>query len=138
MCKFGNMIIKNKHGWIKIAEAFIAIILISVVVLTLYSQQKIKTNDGSEIIKTEDSILNELVNSEQLRTDILMNNTVQLESFIRERTPSGFNFTIRICELNDACAIQDYHPEIFARDRIVSSTLEEYSPKRIKLFIWER
>jgi len=127
----------RKKGWIKIAEAFIAVILIAGFFLLIYSRQINKTSKD-EIIKIEDSLLDEIVGNENFRNEILNNNSDNIEEFIITKIPVGLNFTIRICEVDEICNLNWYIKEIYVRERIVSSTLHEYKPKKLKLFVWEK
>ncbi|MBU3912829.1 MAG: hypothetical protein KKE50_01920 [Nanoarchaeota archaeon] len=129
--------IRNKRGWIKIVEAFIAIILIASIMLTVYSKQPTRTKN-EEIIKVEDSILNEISQSEALRQDVLDSNNLSISLFIQSKMPPNLNFTAKICAVDDVCGLDVYRKEVYARERIISSTLTEYSPKKLRLFAWER
>jgi len=127
----------NKNGWIKIVEAFIAIILIAAVMLTIYTRQPARSMN-EEIIKIEDSVLNEISQNEVLRQDVLDNNEASISLFIQSKIPANLNFTAKICEVNDICGLDVYKKEVYAREKIISSTLTEYSPKKVRLFMWEK
>ncbi len=129
-------LLSNKKGWLRIAEAFIAILLISVIFSAVYSQQKIKKSNIN-ILTIEDGLLNEIANNKQLREEIIKNEAGNATRFVGERV-SGLNFAIKICEVEDICTLNSYVPEVYARERIISSTLIQYSPKKIKLFMWEK
>lgn len=126
---------KNKRGWIRIVEAFIAIMLIMAVLLSIYS---ISVKDNDNIVKLIDTILDEIANNNQLRQDVLTGNSENLNEFVRQRIPNVMNFTIKICEIEDVCNLPEYKPDVYARERIISSTLKEYGPKKIKIFAWEK
>jgi len=126
---------KNKKGWLKIVEAFIAVLLIASVVVMIYTGYK-KAGDKSQILKIEDGLLDEITQNNAFRLDILAKDNVDIENFIRGKIPGGLNFTVKICDIQEVCNV-DYIPEVYVRERIVSSTLQDYSPKRIRLFMWE-
>lgn len=127
----------NEKGWIRIVEAFMAVLLVAGVMLAVYSKQAI-TAENEEIIKTMSAILDEVVNDNQLRTDILSNTTINVEAFVKERIPSVMDFKVRICEINAICGLDVYHENTYARERIVSSILQKYDAKKLKLFLWEK
>lgn len=127
---------KNKKGWLRIVEAFIAIILITGVMLSIYSVRKVSS--GNEIVKIQDAILNEISQSENLRNDVINSHISSLNAFVEERIPSILEFSIKICEVDDVCNLDEYRKDTYVRERVISSTLEEYSPKKIKLFVWEK
>jgi len=129
--------IRGKRGWIRIVEAFIAIVLIMTVMLGMYSSKPAK-NNSEEIEKIMDATLDEIANNNQLRQDVLDNRQENITLFIKERIPPILNFTVRICDLNDICNLDAYKPDVYAKERIISSTLHEYDPKKIKIFVWEK
>jgi len=128
---------KNKKGWIKIVEAFMAIIILASVMLTIYAKQPTRTMN-QEVIKIEDSILNEISQNEILRQNVLDGNEASINLFVQSKIPANLNFTARICGVDDICGLDVYRKEVYARERIVSSTLTEYSPKKVRLFAWEK
>jgi len=129
-------IIENKKGWIRIVEAFIAVTLILAVMISIYVKKPANTNT-EELEKIMDASLNEAVNDNQLRQEILNNEIENITRFMDERIPNVMNFTIRICEISDICNLDVYRAEVIAKERMVSSTLTEYNPKKLKLFVWE-
>lgn len=127
---------KGKKAWIRIVEAFIAAMLILIILLSLYSRPA-SQKSLEEIEKIIDASLNEVVNDNQLRQDILNNQTDDIKLFLRDRIPDIMNFSVKICDVEDVCSLDVFHEEVIARERIVSSTLQEYSPKKIRIFVWE-
>ena len=64
--------IKNKRGWIKMVEAFIAIILITIVLLLVLNQTKFQEKTLTERIYEEEiEILRIIQLDETLREDIM-------------------------------------------------------------------
>lgn len=128
--------IKNKKGWIKIVEAFIAIILIASILLTIYAKPQRISNE--EILKIEDSLLNEISQNEILRRDVMNSSNESIASFIQSRIPGNLNFIVKICSVDDVCGLDLYRKEVYSRERIISSSLQEYEPKKLKIFMWEK
>lgn len=126
---------KNRAGFIRILEAFIAVALIASVLVFLYVRT-IKPQ-REDVYKLQKTILNEIAANPMLRNATLNldNNTVS--NFVKDRVPSGFDFTIRICEPEDICSLPEYKAEVYATERIISSTLQEYSPRKVKIFMWK-
>jgi len=132
--------IRNKKGWIKIVEAFIAVIIIASVMLTIYAKQPTR-NMNQEITKIEDSILNEISQNSMMRQQVLNGDAagiLAITSFVQTKIPANLNFTVRICSVDEICGLDVYRKEVYARERIISSTLQKYSPKKIRLFAWEK
>ncbi len=128
----------NKKAWIRIAEAFIAIILITGVLLVLYTRTTRISGKAEEIYRLQESILDEIASDNLLREEILNGMDSGVRSFIATRVPSGFSYDVKICEPEKICEMEEYlDKEIFSTERIISSTLEIYGPKKLKIFMWE-
>lgn len=128
---------KGKKGWLRIAEAFIAIALIASVLAVLYTRTIENPKQREEIYKLHGAILDEISLDQRLRQDVLDSKNESIENFVSTRTPAGFNFTVRICDIDDICGLQFYREEIFSSERIISSTLQDYHPKKVKIFMWQ-
>lgn len=139
----------DKKGWIRIVEAFVAILIILGAVLTIVDREYfIKDDESSEVYNLELSILREISVSNSLRDEVLNANPVPVgyDSFpsnvkikIEERVPYNFICTGKICATTDACLL-DFSSEkdIYAQSIIISASLESYSPRQLKLFCWEK
>ncbi len=142
--------IKGKKGYIRIVEAFIAIILIASVLVFLYVNNVQKPNSEEAIHKLERAILEEISSNSSLRDAVLnghyslvdddaKNNRTLINNAIIKYINNDFNFSFKICDLNEICGMEDYiEQEVFSDEISVSSNLEDYSPKIIRLFIWEK
>ncbi|MCK5043827.1 hypothetical protein KAR52_02395 [Candidatus Pacearchaeota archaeon] len=143
--------IKNKKGWIKIVEAFVAVLLVTGVILISINQGYIGQKDiSSEVYEMELSILREIELNDTLRNYIL--NVIELpanwddESFPQEvknkinaRTPNYLNCEGKICEISDTCDIEKYFDKnIYAQSVTITTTLTQEEPKyrKLKLFCW--
>jgi len=129
---------ENKKGWLRIIEAFIAILLILGVFVVIYSKVIDRPQKSDYIYNLEKGILDEISFNPDLRAAVLNMNVIneaKLKTFIIART-AGFNFTIKICEPEDICSMETYKKEVYSSERVISSTLEEYRPKKLKIFMW--
>src|SRR3989344_676445 len=64
--------IKNKRGWIRIVEAFVAVLIITGLVLVIIGSSYTKEKDPSnEIYQIEEGILRDIQGNYSLRTGIL-------------------------------------------------------------------
>ena len=142
--------IKGKKGYIRIVEAFIAIILIASVLVFMYVNNVQKPNSEDAIHKLERAILEEISSNASLRNAVLngdykssdqgaINNRTLINNTIKKYINNEFNFDFKICGINEACGIDSYvNKEVFSDEISVSSNLKEYKPKIIRLFIWEK
>lgn len=128
---------RNKKGWVRIVEAFFAVMLIMAFMIGMYSKQTIKKS-SEEIEKIMDIGLDEIANNNQFRDEIMKNETKNITDFLSERIPPLMNFTVVICNVTDVCNPQAYKPNTYAKERIISSSFYKYKPVKLKLFVWEK
>ena len=144
--------IKNKRAWIRIVEAFVAILLIIGVLLIVLNKGYIGKKDiSAEVYNVEISILREIQLNDALRNDILnANPPVEwgdfksedlgvLKNKIISRLPNYLDCEAKICEVEDICVIsKDLEKDVYAQSVIITTTLEtpEYNPRQLKLFCW--
>ena len=148
------MINKNRRGWIKILEAFIAILLVAGVLLIVINKEYIGEKDiSSQVYDVEISILREIqlnatlrdyvlnVNAENLPVEWKDDNFPQdIKDKIDSRKPNYLNCEAKICWLNESCELTEYPKEnIYAQAAAITTTLEtpeEEQLKQLKLFCW--
>jgi hypothetical protein len=145
-------LMKNKRGWIRLIEVFIAILLITGVLLVVANRstpsQEITTYE--EISKKEISILRDIELNNTLRTAILNAQGLPLEwnSFTGELqnvknrieylTPPNFQCEAKICWMDAICLMNGLSDEnVYAETVIISADLNKYSPRQLKLFCIE-
>jgi len=137
--------IKNKRGWMRILEAFIAITLIAGFLLFVVSNKASKADVGAEILALEEAILNDIQSNDAMRYNVLIEARDPLIVLIKPRIPAGFDYDINICLPADACGLADYHDNVYANSKIISVSsatgagefVESY-PRKISLFIWKK
>ena len=141
---------KNKKAWIKIVEAFIAILLVTIVLLIIINSGYIKREDiSTRVYNTQISILREIQFNDTLRREILNVVSVPLEwdgfpqnlkDKIIERTPNYLECNARICSPEDVCGFTGtIDKDIYAESLLISASLESgYNPKQLKLFCWTK
>ena len=143
---------KNKRGWIRIVEAFVAVLLITGVVLVLMNRGYLGKQDTSEkIYEIEISILREIELNNNLREEVLnymgevpveltQSNFPQVYAKIGDRISEYdyLNWKAMICKLDEVCTLSSYDPdkEVYAQSVAIAATSQTYSPKQLKLFVW--
>lgn len=146
-----KMIEKNKKGWIKILEAFIAILLITTVLLIVIKQGYFGEKDiSSQVYDIEIAILREIQLNNNLRNEVLNSETpLEWDNFpeilkekINSRTPSYLECEAKICQLRDNCELSEYpEKDVYAQAAAITKTLdtpENTELKQLKLFCWSR
>lgn len=135
----------NKKGWIRIVEATLAALLVlGALVVILNRSPTVSTVDYSRVSYP---ILDEIAQNSSLREKIIEydlttrtpTSTIdELKSFVDSKLNGRAKYEIKICAANELCALDNYKGEVYASERIISSSLSEetFSPKKIKLFIF--
>jgi len=152
---------RGKRGWIRILEATVAVLIVSGVMLTVYSGQsggsEASTSDYSHSLQEE--ILADIIIDSEKRLDVLrvVNDTPgdpaydRLDAFVDDRIPNSFGYLFRVCELGDEfdyCKmdaemfIATIDKDVFVEETVISSELGDgsdalYAPKKVRLFFWE-
>lgn len=148
-----TFLMKNYKGWIKILEAFIAILLVSTVLLIVITQGYLGEKDiSSQVYDIEIAILREIQLNDTLRDDVLDivppiewgNSTFPqgIKDKINSRVPSYLECNAKICWLNESCGLSEYPKEnVYAQAAAITTTLEtpeEEQLKQLKIFCWKK
>ncbi len=135
--------LKNKHGWVRIVEAFVAVLIIAGIILIIVDEGYIKKNDpADDIYKLENSILREIQNNDTLRQEILASNIpidsydpsfpAQTNQTINNKKPAHLNCISKICEASSKCLVAELVKDnIYSRSAIIS-------PKKIVIFCYRK
>lgn len=149
-----KMVIKNKKGWIRIVEAFVAILLVAGVLLIVINQGYIGKKDlSSQIYGVEISILREIQLNDTLRDDVLnageppvgWDNATFPQSIkdkIIERVPNYLDCKSQICWMDEICELDEYpEKDVYAQSVAITTTLEtpeEQQLRQLKFFCWAK
>lgn len=129
---------RDKKAWLKILEVFIAIALIFSVTLIVYSKTNKTIDKEVEIKRIQRAILQEISYNDALRKAVLANHTDEVRDFIRSRMHPSLGFDITICDLNDICNIYIQGKDVYVDETVISSSLDTYGPKKLRLFVWKK
>ncbi|MFC1710832.1 hypothetical protein ACFLZJ_01605 [Nanoarchaeota archaeon] len=148
-CKETVGVLHNKKAWIKIIEAFVALILVAVVIIIIVSQGYLSLKDTSQdFFSKEVVILREVQLDDGFRTSILSSDIPvewddagfppDVKTRITERTPTGLNCSAKLCALDGLCGLTT-SPDtaVYAKSVVISSDITTYSPRQLKMFCWE-
>lgn len=141
---------KNKKGWMRLVEAFVAIVLLTSVLLVITSANSSpKLNLQEEIYQMEGAVLRDIQLNESLRAEIL---NVQIDAMplewedfesetpkVRERimflAPKDLECNAKICIINEPCVLSDGDDkEVYAKSVVISANATRYSPRQLKMF----
>ena len=144
---------RNNRGWIRILEATIAVMIVAGVLVVIYAGQVSRGMAPADYFHSlQRQILTDVSSSSDLRLLVLSGDEVGLGVFVADKIPDAFGHYLRICVLGDVtdfCKINDVgvvaeikDKDVFVEEIIVSADLgdgsnSEYSPKKVRLFVWE-
>lgn len=129
----------DRHGWLRIVEAFLSILIIMTAILIIVSRQGTPTNISEDMYQKQSQILEIISKNESLRSEILNGDNSDVNQTISKFISSSFGFATRICNLQDICNTNTPNDiEIYTKEIIITSTLTEYDPKKLRFFMWAK
>ncbi len=151
---------KNKKGFLRIIEAFIAVLIVAgVIIVILAGRAGNRLNKDDVVYNLQKVILEEVSGNRELREAVLKavdsdsngiinedneeeageENYAKIKDFVFMRVPKVFEFEVQICvDIGDICGPREYKKEMYAKEIVISSTLQDYNPRKLKLFMWEK
>ena len=145
-------LMRNRRGWIRIVEAFLSILLITMVLVLVINQQNIAQSDSSakvynyevymlRLIELNDTLRSEIIN---VSNSVLPSTSDNLTTFpadvrnkINAAAPSAFLCAAEICYTNSTCNFwQIATQSVYAQRIFITSNLTLYNPRQLKLFCW--
>lgn len=146
---FGKM---KKKGWIKLAEAFISILIIGSLLAVMITERRGLQEDFSHRIEVhQTSLLNLIQINETIREEVLELVDIPKESGevgfppVLNSTLSSINTNLiecfyKICAPGEDCLLENMpnEKEIYINSRIISANQEVYNPRNLNLFCWEK
>ncbi len=141
---------KNKRGWIKVLEAFIAVVMLISVMLLIVNNEKYEAQETSSVLIKESAFLSSVQKNETMRNDILALDTssseyelndsgfpASVKNYLDETFSDRIECSAKICGASSECDLNDYpEREIFSRSVIITSNLNEFDPKKLSLFCY--
>ncbi len=126
---------ENK-AWIKIAEAFLAIVIIIGAFLLIIGNQNKAVNADKDVYETQRAILDLISKNTSLRTEVLNNNNENINKTIEKLIPNTWKFETKICNLNDACGASAWKENLYVEEIMITANLTDYNPKKLRFFVW--
>ena len=131
---------KNKRAWLRIIEAFLAVLIILSAVLIVMSKNKpVNLESSEDVYNKQRQILDIIVNDNFIREDIMNNNVQKVNDSISGMIPQSWGFATKICEINDICNAETPNDrDVYSSEAIIASTLNIYDPKKLRFFVWRK
>ncbi len=141
---------KNNKGWIRIAEAFIAVLLVIGAAIIVVGGGIQIGGISEKVYDIEISILREIQLNNTLRSEILeTSGTIEWDDFslqapktknkIQNKMVNWLECVTQICLPESVCLLEgESEKSIYAQSILITSTLDTFNPRQLKLFCWER
>ena len=132
----------NKRGWIKIVEAFIAILLVAGVLLFVINKGYIgKADISDKVYDAEISILREIELDDNLRSQILQSELDEVPQGIidkvGQRKPDYLTCEAKLCKLDEICEMDTYiEKDVYSQSVAIAADKQKFDPRQLRLFCW--
>ena len=137
---------RDKRGWVRIVEAFVAVLLIAGITLVILDKGYIGKSDISEGVYTQqEAILREIQLNNTLRGEILgatplpvnWSNFPSLLITKLQEMPSYLECEGEICSINEDCVFsKTIEKDIYVRSVAITSAQGNYDARQLKMFCW--
>lgn len=145
----------NKRGWLRIVEAFVAVLIVFGTVMTISMTNK-NTDDGT-LCATLTPLLEEIASNERYRVAILDGKSEEISQYLQERIKNpSIESEVKICKAcidGVACTPDENlcthsqsgidYDEICAGERVISDSIvkagsgQVFEPKKLKIFLFK-
>lgn len=135
------MKIQGKRGWLHVIEAFLAVLIL--VGILFFQIKDISPSPTENILTIERALIKEVARNTTLKEEILnyplpttldSGSSSKVAAYVSSRLPSGVDFKIMVCAIDSPCIINQKGS--IAQDAFISSTVNVYSPRKFKIFMW--
>jgi len=145
------MELRNKRGWVKIVEVFIAILLMTGVLMLVLTREETSDEDISlDIYQKQTELLRSIELNQSLRNDILSvsvpvgwddfdsSGLDEVKSEIILRIPDNLDCQAKLCIPDDACFLEGLPSDksIYVESVFIAGNFNNYAPRQLKLFCW--
>ena len=134
----------NKKGWMRIMEATIAVMIVSGVMVSVYSSQSSRGAGSEEYYEgLQKDVMLDISSRSDLRNDVLSGETANLIIFTDNNIPTSLDYFLKICPLGEVCKMDEnvfistIDRNVYVEETIISSNVTEYNPSVFTFFIWD-
>ncbi|MDA3836552.1 MAG: hypothetical protein PF542_02930 [Nanoarchaeota archaeon] len=142
-----NIMRKNKKGWIKLIEAFIATMFLLGVIAVIVQSDKFRNDDYSVVEERATKIIRGIEIDDALRAEVIAVGTAVesgeggfpdgVKTFLDNHNLQLGECVLKICPAGTDCLMsEDIDNEIFSKDVLITATKDIYDPKTLKVFCW--
>lgn len=129
---------RNKRGWIRVLEVFLAILIVMGALLVGVSDLNANIDSDDQIYEIQRDILELINKNDKLRDDIMVRNKANVKDYIEKLIPENWDFDINICDLSDNCNNPTgiFNQDVFVTEIMIAANLINNDPKKLKFFVW--
>lgn len=129
--------IKNKKAWLRIVESVFAILIIFGAVLFIVSKQNYRQDPSDIVYEKQTKIFDIISKNETLRQLVIDEKKDEIEAEISKFMPASWSFGTCITTITQICSPAiPKDKNVYVKETIIFSTLKDYKPKKLRLFIW--
>jgi len=133
----------GKRGWMRLMESVIAVLILASVLIVVYTNNSSSVSSSEYISNLQTKVLGEIAENASLRSEVLKDSPDigVLNSSVRANIPINFNFQLNVCpfDLPEGCLFSGgTSEELYVKDTLISGDLQEYNPKIVRLYVWEK
>ena len=135
---------KERKAWLRIVEAFLAILIIFGAVLVILARQPAKADISEDVYETQRQILDVISKNNELRSEIInttnTQNNIKVHTAISSMIPASWNFATNICNLDMICANPGNYEnrDVYSTEVLITANLTIYNPKKLRFFVWSK
>lgn len=135
---------RNKRGWTSVIEVFVSILLIAGIMAVVINSNAVqKPKISEQIYKDQALILKIIQMDDDLRKEVLSKNFNMENEKIKNTIPDYLKCEAKICDFPEECNLEIIpteaeNKEIFVKSVLITATADEYKPKELKLWCWEK
>ena len=131
---------RNKRGWTSVIEVFVSILLIAGIMAVVINSNAVQKPKISEQIYKEQALILKIIQmDDDLREEVLSKNFNMENEKIKNTIPDYLKCEAKICDFPEECNLDALpEKEIYAKSVLITATADEYKPKELKLWCWEK
>lgn len=134
-------------------EATIAILIVSAVLIVIYSRQSVPADSNEQIYNLQKKVLNEISSRSDLRLKVLEGgeDVSEVQNFASSMIPDFYGSYLVVCDLGETCRppsqteIENFRDDVdvYVEEVVISAEIDSdtgqgiYNPKKVRFFVWE-
>ena len=136
---------KSRRGWVRVVEAFLAILLIGTIIILVIEQNSGGDNISSLVYQDQLAMLRTVQLNDTLRSSVIRataipvstddaNFPADVEAALNNKNPGYLICKAKICSISTECLIENNaDTNIYNAQAAVFADFEDYNPRRLVL-----